>query len=123
MSTNPLNDIAPYPRRESEVTAESLARSLMVQAQANRHRMIHDRTADGAVSGGNRLVDVYGVVKLLKALQTVAPAVADEVARDLWSDWEDGATVTEWLHAWLTSAGIDPERVNAAASELMRDAA
>lgn len=123
MSTNPLNDLAPYPRRESEVTAESLARSLMVQAQANRHRMMYDRTPDGAVSGGNRLIDVYGVVKLLKVLQTVAPDVADEVARDLWSDWEDGATVAEWLHAWLTSAGIDPEQVNAAAVELMRDAA
>ena len=28
--SNPLKDLAPYPRSESEVTAESLARSLMV---------------------------------------------------------------------------------------------
>jgi hypothetical protein len=92
---NPLNDLAPYPRTESEVTAESLLRSLMVQAQANRQRMIYDRDANGAVSGGNRLIDVYGLVKLLK----------------------------EWLHAWLVGAGIDPERVNAAAADAMRDAA
>lgn len=121
--SNPLNDLAPYPRRESEVTAESLVRSLMVQAQANRHRMFYDRDANGAVSGGNRLIDVYGVVKLLKVLQTVAPDVADEAARDLWSDWHDGAAVGEWLHAWLLGAGIDPERVNAAAADVMRDAA
>lgn len=118
-----LNEIAPYPRSESEVTAESLVRSLMVQAQANRHRMFYDRDANGAVPGGARLIDVYGVVKLMKVLQTVAPDVADEVARDLWSDWHDGAAVGEWLHAWLLGAGIDPERVNAAASDAMRDAA
>lgn len=122
MSTNPLNDIAPYPRRSSDVTAEALARSLSVQALANWTRMT-EAPAEQAVTAGNRLVDVYGVVKLLKVLQTVAPDVADEVARDLWSDWHDGAAVAEWLHAWLTTAGIDPEQVNAAASELMRDAA
>ncbi|TYK45195.1 hypothetical protein [Actinomadura decatromicini] len=121
--SNPLNDIAPYPRRESEVTAESLARSLMVQAQANRHRMVHGRDADDAVAGGNRLVDVYGLVKLLKVLQTVAPDAADQVARDLWRDWHDGAAVWEWLDSWLRAAGIAPERVDAAAADLMRAAA
>lgn len=121
--SNPLNELAPYPRRESEVTAESLARSLLVQAQANRHRMIRGRAPGDAVAGANRLVDVYGVVKLLKVLQTVAPDAADAVARDLWSDWHDGAAVGEWLHAWLSGAGIDPDAVNAAAADLMWDAA
>lgn len=118
-----LNEIAPYPRSESEVTAESLARSLMVQAQANWHRMLTAATTAESREATNRLVDVYGQVALLKALQAVAPETADEAARDLWADWEDGGAIGERLHGWLTAAGIDPERVNAAAVDAMRDAA
>jgi hypothetical protein len=121
--SNPLNDLAPYPRRESEVTAESLTRSLMVQAQANWHRTLNAGPAAENHPATNRLIDVFGIVKLLKALQAIAPDTADEVARDLWSDWRDGAAMGEWLHAWLVDAGIAPERVDAAAADVMRDAA
>lgn len=123
MSTNPLNDIAPYPRTADEVTAESLARSLTVQAQANWTRMVNAGPAPEAHAAANRLVDVFGTVKVLKALQAVAPETADEVALDLWSDSLDGAAMGEWLWAWLTEYGIDPVRVDAAVADLMREAA
>jgi hypothetical protein len=123
MTTNPLNTIAPYPSRESEATADALARNLTVVAQLNWRRMLDTETAEETRAATNLMVNLFGIVKVLKALQTVAPETADEVARDLWSDWEDGGSVGEWLHSWLRDFGIDPEQVNAAAVELMRDAA
>lgn len=123
MSTNPLNEFAPWPRTAAEVTAESLARSLTVQAQANWTRMLSAGPASEAHTAANRVIDVYAIVKLLKTLQAVAPDTADEVARDLWSDLRDAVSIGEWLHSWLTEYGIDPERVDAAASHLMREAA
>lgn len=123
MTTNPLNTIAPYPSRESEATADALARNLTVVAQLNWRRMLDTETAEETRAATNLMVNLFGIVKVLKALQTVAPETADEVARDLWSDWEDGGSVGEWLHSWLRDFGIDPEQVNAAAAELMQDAA
>lgn len=123
MSTNPLNDIAPYPRHEAEATADALARNLTVVAQFNWRRMLDTDTGEDTRAATNLLVNLYGIVKVLKALQAVAPETADEVARDLWADWQDGGALGEWLHAWLRDFGIDPEQVNAAAADLMRDAA
>lgn len=123
MTTNPLNTIAPYPVHESEATADALARNLTVVAQLNWRRMLDTETAEETRAATNLMVNLFGIVKVLKALQAVAPETADEVARDLWSDWEDGGAVGEWLHSWLRDFGIDPEQVNAAAVELMRDAA
>ncbi|MEV4672691.1 hypothetical protein AB0K34_13635 [Actinomadura sp. NPDC049382] len=123
MTTNLLKTIAPYPLHESEVTADALARNLTVVAQLNWQRMLDTETAEETRAATNLMVNLFGIVKLLKALQTVAPETAEEVARDLWSDWEDGGSVGEWLHSWLTGFGIDPEQVNAAATDLIRDAA
>ena len=121
--SNPLNDVAPYPRTEQDATADALARNLTVVAQMNWRRMLDTEKAEDTRAATNLMVNLFGIVKVLKALQAVAPATADEVARDLWSDWEDGGAVGEWLHSWLRDFGIDPEQVNAAATELMREAA
>jgi hypothetical protein len=121
--TNPLNDLAPYPRTEQDATADAVARNLTVVAQFNWRRMLDTETGEDTRSATNLLVNLYGIVKVLKALQAVAPETADEVARDLWGDWQDGGVLGEWLHAWLTEYGIDPERVNATAASLMREAA
>lgn len=123
MTTNPLNSIAPYPQTETDVTADSLARHLTVQAWAQRTHRQNATDPTDREWATSEIVTLFAVVKLLRALQAVAPETADEVARDLWSDWEDGGSVGEWLHSWLRDFGIDPERVNAAAAELMRDAA
>lgn len=123
MSTNPLNDIAPWPRSEDEVTAESLTRFLVVQAWAHR---THRRTATSDIDrewATSEIVNSFGIAWLLRALQSVAPGTADEAAKDLWSAWSDGGAVDEWLHAWLTGFGIDPARVDAVAGELAREAA
>lgn len=123
MSKNPVNDIAPYPRREADATADALARNLTVVAQLNWRRMLDTETGEDTRAATNLLVNLYGIVKVLKALQAVAPETADEVARDLWADWHDGGAVGEWLHAWLVGFGIDPARVDAVAGEMAREAA
>lgn len=123
MSTNPLNDIAPYPATEDEVTAESLARHLTVTAWAHRTHRKNATSSTDREWATSEIVNTFGIVSLLRALQAVAPETADEAAKDLWLAWEDGGSVDEWLHAWLTGFGIAPERVDAAAADLMRDAA
>jgi len=130
MSKN-LNELAAWPRTEAEVTAESLARYLTVQAQTRRLELraavreieCRDCSTAAASKAAEDLTGLFGLVKALKALQVVAPEVADEVARDLWADWHDGGAVGEWLHAWLVGFGIDPARVDAVAGELAREAA
>lgn len=123
MSTNPLNDIAPYPRSVDEVTAYSLGRHLAVQAWVQR---THRRTATSGTDwewSTSEIVNLFAIVWLLRALQAVAPETADEAAKDLWLAWEDGGALGEWLHAWLVGFGIDPARVDAVADELAREAA
>lgn len=121
--TNPLYEIAPYPRSESEVTAEALGRHLTVQAWAHRtHRKNATSPADREWAT-SEIVNLFGIVSFLRALQAVAPETADEAAKNLWLAWDDGGAIDEWLHTWLQGFGIDPKRVNAAASDAMRDAA
>lgn len=121
--SNPLNDIAPWPRTEDEATADSLGRFLVVQAWAHR---THRRTATSDTDrewATSEIVNSFGIAWALRALQSVAPDTADEAARDLWLAWEDGAAVEEWLWSWLTGFGIDPAGVDAVAGELAREAA
>jgi len=123
MSTNPLNDIAPYPRSVDEVTAYSLGRHLAVQAWVQR---THRRTATSGTDwewSTSEIVNLFAIVWLLRALQAVAPETADEAAKDLWLAWEDGGAVREWLWSWLTAAGIDPGQVTAVASGLPQEVA
>ena len=117
-----LNDIAPWPRTEDEVTADSLGRHLTVTAWAHR---THRKNATGTDRewATSEIVNTFGIVSVLRALQAVAPQAADEAAKNLWSAWDDGGSVYELLHSWLTEYGIDPGRVDATANDLMRDAA
>lgn len=129
MSTNPLNGLAPYPRTVEEATAEAMARHLAVSAQYRMtasDRLVDCHTPEQKAryldSVGLMLAE-HSLVKTLRALIKHAPDHADEVARRVWTAWEDGAAIAEDLRAWLTEYGIDPGRVDAAANDLMRDAA
>src|SRR5690606_31402071 len=97
-------------------------RRLELRAAVREIECRHCSTA-AASKAAAELTGFVGLVKALTALQVAAPAVADEVAQDLWADWHDGGAVGEWLHAWLVGFGIDPARVDAVAGELAREAA
>lgn len=102
--------LAPYPTSADEVTAESLVRHLAVQAYRTNARIM---TASGIDRNEMaRFVYEFGCVFLLReALAHLGPVDADEVARQLWEIWDDGSSLGEFLHEWLTEFGIDPEQV------------
>src|SRR5690349_9292303 len=106
-TTNP----APYPTRSEDVTADGLAKHLAVAAQRDFRA-----TQDAAEIDKNqmaRFVYEWGIVYLLREAQERAGVrVADDLARGLWENWNDGSGLGEWLWEWLTEYGIDPEAVS-----------
>jgi hypothetical protein len=115
MSTEPnLNDLAPYPLRYEEVTAEGLAKAIAVRAQADKARLDHMTVTSGlewdavifAITKG------YANTLLLRGLIEHAPKHADEVARTLWAEWQDGTGLAEWLAEWLGDWCISVEAIN-----------
>ncbi|MGI5414265.1 hypothetical protein [Actinomadura luteofluorescens] len=129
MSTNPVNEFAPYPRTVDEATAEAMVRHLAVTARYRMtasDRLVDCRTAEERtryLDSVGLMIAEHSLAKTLRALIAHAPDHADEVARRVWTAWEDGAVIVEDLHSWLIGYGIDPERVDAAALNVMRDAA
>jgi hypothetical protein len=122
MST-PLNDLAPWPATEAEVTAETLLKHLTVCASAREHET--GRLAQKALANDPTAEDVrrysesfevlaarFGVVFLLRQIQQQSSQDwADEVARHLWSLWQDGGSIPEFLWDWTAGYGIDPEQL------------
>lgn len=118
-----LNDIAPYPQDQDEVTAEKLTRNLAVYAQANFRWMLDDASDGKRREAMMQVVNLYGLVKILRAFTERDPEGADEVARELWADWDAGDSLGEWLWEWLTEYGIDPEQVAEAAATTQEEKA
>ncbi|MCU1657043.1 MAG: hypothetical protein JWO57_1699 [Pseudonocardiales bacterium] len=122
-----LSEFAPYPEREEDVTADSIARNTAVSAFA-RQQLIDEYMQDNTAHGKRlymteigTLVNQYGVAFLLRELAEVDKERADAAAKRLYGDWEDGASVAEWLWEWLGEYGIDPEQVNRVAAAQARE--
>lgn len=108
-----INDLAPYPRTASQATANNLVRSLAVDAQVAYRLSFDAATNEKQLAAATRFVQSYGIVKLLRAvIDHTTPTTADEIARDIWSDWEDGSCLGEWLWEWLNDYGIDTKAVD-----------
>jgi hypothetical protein len=122
-----INEFAPYPQREEDVTADSIARSTAVSAFA-RQQLIDEYMQDNTPKGRRlymteigTLVNEYGGAFLLRELAEADPERADKAAKRLYGDWEDGQAVAEWLWHRVSEYGIDPEQVNRAASVQARE--
>lgn len=103
-----MANLAPYPARVEDVTADKLAAHIAVAAQrqfrTNMEAPELDRTAMSL------FVQQWGVIFLLRELQERAgTGIADAVAQDLWESWNDGSHLGEMVWEWLTEYGIDPE--------------
>lgn len=108
-----LDDFAPYPAHPDDATAEGLARALAVRAQADFARARTMDPADPGHSGTvTRMIKTVGIVRLLRALAQHAPGQADEIAAQLWAQWDTATGYGESLADWLTEYGIDPAAVN-----------
>lgn len=111
-----LDDLAPWPTTEQEATADALIKSLAVQAYARNVRIEWPGTEDKVKLAAYShsigiLVNEYGVIALLRFLKEFHKDVADDAARDLWLDWQDGGVIPELLWDWLTEYKIDPDKV------------
>jgi hypothetical protein len=122
-----LSEFAPYPEREEDVTADSIARNTAVSAFA-RQQLIDEYMQDDSPKGRRlymtetgALVNQYGVAFLLRELAEVDPTRADKAAKRLYGDWEDGGSVGEWLWEWVGEYGIDQEQVNQVAATQARE--
>jgi hypothetical protein len=122
VTQNIIDELAPYPKREEEVTAEGLARHLAAQCQWLLLRMdeaLHEvsRTTDRDRRDDKHavwsftmqsFVAKWAVVYLLRELPSTE---GDRLAREIWCAWNDGAHLGETVWEWLTEWGIDPDRL------------
>jgi hypothetical protein len=115
-----LNDFAPYPEREEDATADCMARNFAVLGHANHCRMLDGADDTERHEAVALVVSSYGFVYLLREFAAVDKDRADAAARDLWSAWDAGDSLGEWLWEWLKSDyGIDPEAVTCVAEEML----
>lgn len=128
-----LNDFAPYPETETEVTAEALARheavhafTLMREASRLSNRMF---TVNAGTPGPSAAeIGQYAetareaqarflVTLLLRAVAEHAPEAADEVARSVWRSQRGVDDRRDFLWHWLREYGIDVDEVEQATAE------
>lgn len=112
-----LNDLAPWPTRIEDVTANSLAAALAVRAHA-RQSGLDDMLVDSN-EGARRLfaltvgtiVSDYAVIEMLAKLAALSVEAADAAAREIWEDIADGQAVAVGLWQYVAAYGIDPDQV------------
>ncbi len=118
-----IADLAPYPEREEDVTADGMARYWAAFCQLH-HRMAMDHPdRDKAMKSLGMVVAYYGVTYLLRELEERAGTrQADEVAKILWSEWAAGSGIGSDVWLWLTDEyDIDPHRINRIAAQIIAD--
>lgn len=120
-----LDDLAPWPATEDQVTAAAVLRHLTVAASVHEHdthTLARNALTPGAaaedvaayVDAVRQLKARFGLVFLLRQIQQQSSQTwADDVARHLWSLWQDGGCIPEFLWDWLAEHGIDPKTVAA----------
>lgn len=110
-----LDQIAPYPARESDVTAQSLSMSLAARAYA-AYWCLPDNPA-GSLEAA-LVAQTCGVIYLLRDVaDREGTDIADGLARYLWRDWTDLGGLGLDLLARLEDAGIEWKTLVGAVSE------
>lgn len=123
-----VDDFATYPHMTEEATARRLAKYMAVEAHWSASLNSSYFKAMMAEESGSDYPNAaacyhlnqalmtaeHSVAFLLRALMHHLPDKADEIAAELWSDWEDPPVVAQ---TWpvLESFGIDPKAVQDAA--------
>lgn len=116
MSTDPLDEFAPWPTTEDKATADAMIAYSLVRGQASDAALqwgLGDRERQVI-----RMVSHFSVASLLTAFRDANPDAADDAARRLWSRLNDGGVISELTWEWLTERGIGPGDV----SQVARDA-
>lgn len=116
---NALDKIAPYPRRKEDATATALIRHYAAFGEMHAH--LGDSSPifgpQWRMSIGH-VVSSFSIVYLLTEIRRcLGDDHADEIARDLWEAWEDGALPPR-LWEWTQEEGLDHDQIAAAANEV-----
>lgn len=124
-----VDDFAPYPHTPDEATAARLAAYLAVEAHwsasLSQTYFVAMRAAE---ESGENFPDMAAQYNLNSAAMTAeqaacfllrkliehVPDKADEIAAEMWGDWED-PPVLAWTWPVLEEYGIDPQAVMDAA--------
>jgi hypothetical protein len=110
---NALDKIAPYPKREEDATAATLAKATAAHAYLILARDTLDtEPIDRATF--NVMVCEYGIAFLLRALIAANPEAADKAAQELWAEWDGGDGLGPDLYGWLAEWGIAGNDIAAA---------
>jgi hypothetical protein len=97
VTQNIVEELAPYPKREEDVTAEGLARYYAVLAELRLGRI--------GLPGNSVEAET------IEVLGYVHEYAADRAARAVWRALDAGEMTGEQLWEWLTEWGIDPDRL------------
>lgn len=106
-----IAELAPWPKRSDDATAETIMRIVGVETQLSWLKKWKALEADRRDEYTGHLHSVLAGVGLMMALQklrTVNPGAADEFARDYWELCDGGDSVGETLWELAEQAGIDP---------------
>jgi len=116
-----LDDIAPYPTRLEDVTAEAMAKHFAAFTQLHFRVAMDHHDRDEAMESMKSVVSYYGITFLLRELEERAGShQADEVARTLWEDWDAGSGLGGEIWEWLRDEyGVAPEKVNEIAADVI----
>ncbi|MGW4422609.1 hypothetical protein [Streptosporangium sp. NPDC004631] len=116
-----LENLAPYPDRAENVTAEALAKHFATFAQLHFRLNLDDPDRDKAMDSSRAFVSYYAVAFLLREIEAAGVGVADRVAKTLWEAWQHPQTLGPDVWAWLEEYGITPEAVNRIASNAVSE--
>lgn len=106
-----LTEIAPPPQLAGEVTAEGMARYLLVRTQLGWSRNLTPFVRDDQLVPVWQIAAQFAAAHSLMALISVHRAAADEAARQIAAAWDDGAGIGEWTWEHLSALGVDPAEV------------
>lgn len=123
MAESPLDEFAPYPRHAKDVTASSLIKHYAAFGQ------MHNRVADEFIAEDQtqyrtslgHVVSSFTTVYLLAEIRfRLGVETANDVARELWSVWQDGE-LPSWLRDWADEEGLDHNKIAGAADEVVKN--
>lgn len=106
------SEIAPYPRSESEATANALAKHLTRALQyrcRDTWELVRRDDKDGRriyLTNAAALIAEWGLVVALRGIAKTDPEAADGIARQIWAGWEAGDTTHDDTWAWAREYGI-----------------
>jgi hypothetical protein len=115
VTQNIIDELAPYPKREEDVTAEGLARYYAVLAERRLGRIgLPGNSVEAETIEVLGYVHEFALAGLLRSFVVADEYAADRAARAVWRALDAGEMTGEQLWEWLTGWGIDPDRLRGA---------